>query len=62
MAFDLWQLDELYLEVFADNQAALNVYRRNGFTPRNEKDGIVHMVLGRADHRGGVNEGVLPSS
>ncbi|MCB9418927.1 MAG: GNAT family N-acetyltransferase [Ardenticatenaceae bacterium] len=42
-SFSTWELSEVYLEVFADNLAAIRLYEACGFVVSKETDGIKHM-------------------
>ena len=42
-AFGAWGLRTIKLEVFADNARALHLYRRCGFEPTSEENGMVLM-------------------
>jgi diamine N-acetyltransferase len=42
-AFGAWSLQEIELEVFAENTRAIRVYQRCGFEPASEGDGMVRM-------------------
>jgi diamine N-acetyltransferase len=45
IGFQVLGLDEVYLEVFADNDQALKVYQRCGFQPERVHDNIVTMRI-----------------
>jgi len=46
-AFELAKLDEVHLEVIANNERAIRLYESVGFVSQGESDGLVRMSLGR---------------
>lgn len=49
-AFDYLGLQRIYLEVFKDNTAALNLYQRCGFVPCGEHGGLYVMSISKDDY------------
>jgi RimJ/RimL family protein N-acetyltransferase len=43
-----WTIDEVYLDVYADNYPALSIYKSLGFMPVMEVDGMIHMSRKRS--------------
>jgi RimJ/RimL family protein N-acetyltransferase len=44
-AFNQLGLNDIYLEVFKDNASAVAIYRKCGFQPMGERDGLISMSL-----------------
>lgn len=43
IAKDILLLNEVYLSVYADNNAAVRIYKRNGFSVQSSENGILYM-------------------
>lgn len=44
-----WSIREIYLDVYANNYPAINIYESTGFTPATEFNGMMHMVWEKSD-------------
>lgn len=49
LGFEQFNLEEIYLEVFQDNESAIKVYRAVGFLPIGEKENLLKMQIRKED-------------